>query len=139
MVISVDVLNDFVCFYQWLYEDNLLQCPMRGNNMITPARATVMTDLKKRVQGLIHMDSVIKGVEEKFGTQESSIEQRLKWAAGANPALNPVLQNFEQTLAARKKLLAVSLNYELLLLFEVMVTLEIKTIVFTLASQQGCR
>lgn len=97
--------------FQWLYEDNLLQCPMRGNNMITPARATVMTDLKKRVQGLIHMDSVIKGVEEKFGTQESSIEQRLKWAAGANPALNPVLQNFEQTLAARKKLLAVEAKH----------------------------
>ena len=25
----------------------MLQCPMRGNNMITPARATVMADLKK--------------------------------------------------------------------------------------------
>lgn len=75
--------------------------------MITPARATVMADLKKRVQSLIHIDSVIKGVEEKFTAQESSIEQRLKWAAGANPALNPVLQNFEQTLAARKKLMVV--------------------------------
>lgn len=76
--------------------------------MITPARATVMADLKKRVQGLLHMDSLIKAVEEKFNAQESSIEQRLKWAAGANPALNPVLQNFEQTLAARKKLMTVS-------------------------------
>ena len=54
------------------------------------------------------MDSVVKGVEEKFSAQESSIEQRLKWAAGANPTLNPVLQNFEQTLAARKKLVKVS-------------------------------
>ena len=54
------------------------------------------------------MDSVVKGVEEKFSTQEASIEQRLKWAAGANPALNPVLQNFEKTLAARKKLMMVS-------------------------------
>ena len=76
--------------------------------MITPARATVMADLKKRVQGLLHMDSLIKAVEEKFNAQESSIEQRLKWAAGANRALNPVLQNFEQTLAARKKLMTVS-------------------------------
>ena len=56
------------------------------------------------------MDSVVKGVEEKFSTQEASIEQRLKWAAGANPALNPVLQNFEKTLAARKKLMMVSLK-----------------------------
>lgn len=93
--------------FQWLYEDNLLQCPMRGSSMITPARATIMADLKKRVQGLIHMDSVVKGVEEKLAAQESSIEQRLKWAAGANPALNPVLQNFEQTLAARKMLMTV--------------------------------
>ena len=54
------------------------------------------------------MDSVVKGVEEKFSTQEASIEQRLKWAAGANPALNPVLQNFEKTLAARKKVMMVS-------------------------------
>lgn len=54
------------------------------------------------------MDSVVKGVEEKFSAQESSIEQRLKWAAGANPALNPVLQSFEKTLAARKKLMTVS-------------------------------
>ena len=46
--------------------------------MITPARATVMADLKKRVQGLLHMDSLIKAVEEKFNAQESSIEQRLK-------------------------------------------------------------
>lgn len=56
------------------------------------------------------MDSVVKGVEEKLGAQESSIEQRLKWAAGANPALNPVLQNFEKTLADRKKLMIVSLS-----------------------------
>lgn len=54
------------------------------------------------------MDSVVKGMEEKLGAQESSIEQRLKWAAGANPALNPVLQNFEKTLADRKKLMIVS-------------------------------
>ena len=33
--------------FQWLYEDDLLQCPMRGNSMITPARATVMADLRK--------------------------------------------------------------------------------------------
>ena len=37
----------YSALFQWLYEDDLLQCPMRGNSMITPARATVMADLRK--------------------------------------------------------------------------------------------
>lgn len=35
---------------------------------------------------------------------EGSIEQRLKWAGGANPALTPVLQDFEATIAERRAL-----------------------------------
>ena len=64
----------------------------------------------QRVQGLLQLDTAVKAVEEKFAPQESSIEQRLKWAAGANPALNPVLQEFEKTLSERKQLLAVRLQ-----------------------------
>lgn len=67
------------------------------------------------MQALVQMDTAVKAVEERFVAQESSIEQRLKWAAGANPALNPVLQNFDKALGDRKKLLLVSammmLNY----------------------------
>ena len=59
------------------------------------------------MQALVQMDTAVKAVEERFVGQESSIEQRLKWAAGANPALNPVLQNFEKALNDRKKLLSV--------------------------------
>jgi len=47
-MISVDKYRFlFLLSFKWLYEDNLLRCPMRGNNMITPARATVMADLEK--------------------------------------------------------------------------------------------
>lgn len=37
---------------------------------------------------------------------EASIEQRLKWAGGANPALAPVLQDFEMTIRERRAMVA---------------------------------
>lgn len=49
----------------------------------------------------------MSGVQERLAHLESSIEQRLKWAAGANPSLNPILENFEQTLKERKRLIVV--------------------------------
>ena len=50
----------------------------------------------------------MSSVQEKLAQLESSIEQRLKWAAGANPSLNPILENFEHTLKDRKRLIVVS-------------------------------
>ncbi len=43
-------------------------------------------------------------LQEKLASLEGSIEQRLKWAGGANPALAPVLQDFEATIAERRAL-----------------------------------
>ena len=42
--------------------------------------------------------------QEKLAVLEASIEQRLKWAGGANPALAPVLQDFELTISERRAL-----------------------------------
>ena len=63
----------------------------------------------KRVQNLLSLDVAMSSVQEKFTQLESSIEQRLKWAAGANPSLNPILENFERTLKDRKRLIVVSI------------------------------
>ena len=38
---------------------------------------------------------------------ETSITQRLKWAAGANPSLSATLQQFEETLAENSTILQV--------------------------------
>ena len=43
-------------------------------------------------------------MQEKLAALEGSIEQRLKWAGGANPALAPVLQDFEVTIGERRAL-----------------------------------
>lgn len=44
--------------------------------------------------------------QEKLASLEASIEQRLKWAGGANPALAPVLQDFEMTIRERRSVVA---------------------------------
>ncbi|XP_048575812.1 serine/threonine-protein kinase SMG1 [Nematostella vectensis] len=97
--------------FQWLYEEDLLRCPMRGNNMISPARGAIMADMRKRVQALAQIEPAVKAVEDKIIAQQSSIEQRLKWAAGANPGLNSVLKDFEKTVSDRKQLLQTETKY----------------------------
>lgn len=58
---------------------------------------------------LINKDELLKLTwcpQEKLASLEASIEQRLKWAGGANPALAPVLQDFEMTLRERRAMVA---------------------------------
>lgn len=59
------------------------------------------------MQALVQLEPAVKAVEEKITSQQSSIEQRLKWAAGANPGLNPVLKEFDKTVEDRKQMLKV--------------------------------
>lgn len=49
----------------------------------------------------------IPALMERYSQLQSSIEQRLKWASGANPALNVVMQNFAQAASERKAMLVV--------------------------------
>ena len=46
-------------------------------------------------------------VVEKLTTSETAIAQRLKWAAGANPKLMPVLSDFENAQSTRAALFQV--------------------------------
>lgn len=54
------------------------------------------------------MEHNIPAVMERYNQLESSIEQRLKWAGGANPALNNVVEQFHEAVNERKALLVVS-------------------------------
>lgn len=49
---------------------------------------------------------ILFSCQEKLASLEASIEQRLKWAGGANPALTPVLQDFEMTITERRAIVA---------------------------------
>ncbi|XP_077980517.1 serine/threonine-protein kinase SMG1-like [Glandiceps talaboti] len=94
--------------YQWLHEDVLLQSGHHSSPIVTPTRSNVMSDIRKRVQMLTSLETAINGVQEKYSTLEGSIQQRLKWAAGANPSLNSVLQNIEEAMEKRTSFVSVN-------------------------------
>ena len=51
------------------------------------------------------MPSSLTKVLEKVNSQQFRISQRLQWAAGANPALNSVVDEFERAMNRRKQVL----------------------------------
>jgi PI-3-kinase-related kinase SMG-1 len=59
------------------------------------------------MQGLLGQESGLDTCQTHYTHLESSIVQRLKWAAGANPSLNLVLQQFEECSAYRKHIFEV--------------------------------
>ena len=49
-------------------------------------------------------DAALVAIQERHTQIEASITQRLKWAAGANPSLNPTMVSYEETLANKNSL-----------------------------------
>ncbi|KAM4698242.1 serine/threonine-protein kinase SMG1 [Rhinophrynus dorsalis] len=92
-----------ITMFQWQHEDFLINRP-QALSVTPPPRSAILTSMKKKLHSLGQIDSSIAAVQEKLAALESSIEQRLKWAGGANPALAPVLQDFEATITERRNL-----------------------------------
>jgi len=80
------------------------------------------------MQAVVSEEQSLGVCQQQYTQLESSIMQRLKWAAGANPSLNLTLQQFEDASAVRKQLAEVSCtDYNVSLLYGVIV-LNIKTL-----------
>ncbi|KAF3818996.1 hypothetical protein GH733_012413 [Mirounga leonina] len=92
-----------IAMFQWQHEDLLINRP-QAMSVTPPPRSAILTSLKKKLHTLSQIETSIATVQEKLAALEASIEQRLKWAGGANPALAPVLQDFEATIAERRNL-----------------------------------
>ncbi|OCT64106.1 hypothetical protein XELAEV_18045208mg [Xenopus laevis] len=92
-----------IAMFQWQHEDFLISRP-QTLTVTPPPRSAILTSMKKKLQTLGQIDSSIVTVQEKLAALEASIEQRLKWAGGANPTLAPVLQDFEATITERRNL-----------------------------------
>ncbi|KAG7209878.1 hypothetical protein KM043_011480 [Ampulex compressa] len=80
--------------YHWLHEDSLL---LRANmNPMNPLnRSTFMLELRKTATALSNLQSRVCEAREQQQNLVSSAVQRLKWAAGANPALGEVMSAFD--------------------------------------------
>lgn len=88
--------------HQWLHEDLLVQ----GNigplqNLAVPTRASVMSEMRKTVQALVSLESAITVGQERYLSLTASVEQRLKWAAGANPSLITIQEDFEGAISEK--------------------------------------
>ncbi|KAG8199800.1 hypothetical protein JTE90_000893 [Oedothorax gibbosus] len=91
--------------FQWLNEDLLLV----SNAVQSPtssSRASIMSEIRKTVSGLVALDCVVNSAQERYLNLTAGIEQRLKWAAGANPSLAAVQEEFEAAIAAKTELCA---------------------------------
>ncbi|XP_072549574.1 serine/threonine-protein kinase SMG1 isoform X2 [Salminus brasiliensis] len=92
-----------IAMFQWQHED-VLGARSQPMTVSPPPRSIILSNMKKKLYKLSQDEAAIASVQEKLASLEGSIEQRLKWAGGANPALAPVLQDFEGTIAERRAL-----------------------------------
>ncbi|OXB68877.1 hypothetical protein ASZ78_002292 [Callipepla squamata] len=92
-----------IAMFQWQHEDLLISRP-QAISVTPPPRSAILANMKKKLHTLSQIEASIATVQEKLAALEASIEQRLKWAGGANPALAPVLQDFDATIAERRNL-----------------------------------
>uniref|UniRef100_A0A674MC73 non-specific serine/threonine protein kinase n=1 Tax=Takifugu rubripes TaxID=31033 RepID=A0A674MC73_TAKRU len=94
-----------IAMFQWHHED-ILGPRNQPLGVSIPPRTIILSNMKKKLYKLSQDEGAIVAVQEKLASLEASIEQRLKWAGGANPALAPVLQDFEMTITERRAIVA---------------------------------
>ncbi|KAM3597338.1 uncharacterized protein V6R79_003264 [Siganus canaliculatus] len=94
-----------IALFQWQHED-ILGTNKQSLGVSIPPRSVILSSMKKKLLKLTQEEGAIVAIQEKLTSLEASIEQRLKWAGGANPALAPVLQDFEMTIRDRRAVVA---------------------------------
>ncbi|XP_069566221.1 serine/threonine-protein kinase SMG1 isoform X2 [Brachyistius frenatus] len=94
-----------IAMFQWQHED-VLGPNNQPLSVSIPPRSVILSNMKKKLYKLSQDEGAIVAIQEKLVSLEASIEQRLKWAGGANPALAPVLQDFEMTIRERRAMVA---------------------------------
>ncbi|KAJ3601732.1 hypothetical protein NHX12_032699 [Muraenolepis orangiensis] len=94
-----------LAMFQWQHED-VLGPRNQQLSVIPPPRSIILGNMKKKLYKLSQDEAAIAAVQEKLANLEAGIEQRLKWAGGANPALAPVLQDFERSIGERRAMVA---------------------------------
>ncbi|XP_067343536.1 serine/threonine-protein kinase SMG1 isoform X2 [Channa argus] len=94
-----------IAMFQWQHED-VLSPNNQPLSVSIPPRSVILSNMKKKLYKLSQDEAAIVSIQEKLASLEASIEQRLKWAGGANPALAPVLQDFDMTIRERRAVVA---------------------------------
>ncbi|GLG95063.1 Serine/threonine-protein kinase Smg1 [Gryllus bimaculatus] len=80
--------------HHWLYEDLLPQNVLMSS-LLPVNRTTFMREIRKTSTSLLTLQSRLNEVHNHHNVLVVSIEQRLKWVSGANPALSEVMTTFD--------------------------------------------
>ncbi|GAB6021589.1 Serine/threonine-protein kinase smg1 [Chamberlinius hualienensis] len=89
--------------HQWLRENLLIQGPNQ-NAAAAPTRSQFISAIRKNTQSLMAIESSVSVSRERYLSLGNSVEQRLRWAAGANPLISSSLEDFERSLTAVNQL-----------------------------------
>ncbi|RWS12933.1 Serine/threonine-protein kinase SMG1-like protein [Dinothrombium tinctorium] len=108
--VTLDMVKMDLVRRQWWHEDaiqELQNYPFPGTEtlitLVKPTRVSVMNELRKTMQTLLACKTNVLTCQERYSNYTSSIIQRLKWATGANQALNPLYEQCEALIAARNE------------------------------------
>lgn len=115
------LLHSMVLSIQWISSTHL-QCCMSAILLITDCDiksvfGIIMYFLHPLYQVLTEQIAAsMTALLDKISSHQFRISQRLQWAAGANPALNSIVDEFERCMNRRKQILQVNMWFPIVYL-----------------------
>ena len=83
--------------FQWFHEDHLA---LDAITLVPPFRMQVLNDLKNCLTALINGQQELNEVYVRYTELTNTVEQRLRWACGANPDLQEIFDQFSSAFAS---------------------------------------
>ncbi|XP_044575793.1 serine/threonine-protein kinase SMG1 isoform X2 [Cotesia glomerata] len=100
--------------HHWIHEDSLLLT--RTNMSMSPLnRPSFMLELRKTATALSALQARVCEARDQQQNLVASVDQRLKWAAGANPALAEVMAAFDNAVQSSNEKLTRQQNLALII------------------------
>ncbi len=88
--------------FQWYHEDSL---PLQIISPVQPLRPQVLSDMKSCLATLVKSQKELTEINTRYQDLNATVDQRLKWACGANPDLQEVFDNFSSAYAAEMEVM----------------------------------
>ena len=84
--------------FQWFHEEDL---PLEAITVVPPVRLQFLANLKASIGNLAAMLESVKEMQRRYQELNVAVEQRLKWACGANPEVQEVFDSYSTAFAGQ--------------------------------------
>ena len=88
--------------FQWFHESQL---PLDAITLATPARSPLITDLQNYMTMVLLLQENLTNQQIKYQEYHSTVEQRMKWAVGANPDLQDIFDAYSTSFSTEMEAL----------------------------------